>query len=86
MPTPSLLCAGEGWEDEALDRVAILVDGSVAILISGDGDFAPAVEAVKQLGKHVELGRVSDWPCSRLRDVCDLEVPIDEALLKDCWM
>lgn len=67
-------------------QLAVAATYDVAILISGDGDFAPAVEAVKQLGKHVELGRVRDWPCSRLRDVCDVEVLIDESLLKDCWM
>lgn len=58
----------------------------VAIIISGDGDFAAAVEFVKQQGKHVELGRVKDWPCERLRDACDVEVPIDAALLDPCWL
>src|SRR3990172_13297819 len=38
-----------------------LVSGAVknlydtAILVSGDGDFFPAIEAVKDLGKHVEV-------------------------------
>lgn len=58
----------------------------VAILVSGDGDFAPAVDAVKQLGKHVELGRVQGWPCNQLLDACDIEIAIDEAFLADCWL
>lgn len=66
-------------------KFAVADTYDVAILISGDGDFAPAVEFVKQQGKHVELGRVEGWPCNQLRDVCDVEVAIDEELLRDCW-
>lgn len=58
----------------------------VAILVSGDGDFAPAVEAVKQLGKHVELGRIKGWPCNQLLDACDIEITVDEDLLANCWL
>jgi len=67
-------------------KLAVANTYDVAILVSGDGDFAPAVEFVKQLGKHVELGRVKDCPCDRLRDACDVEVAIDEDLLRDCWL
>ena len=71
----------------AVDMVeqAVANTYDVAILISGDGDFAPAVELVKKLGKHVELGRVRDWPCNQLRDVCDIEITIDEKMLSQCW-
>jgi len=72
----------------AVDMVKLAVANTydVAILISADGDFAPAVEFVKQLGKHVELGRVKDCPCDRLREVCDVEVTIDADMLRDCWL
>ncbi len=71
----------------AVDMLQFAVSNTydVAILVSGDGDFAPAVEAVKKLGKHVELGRVEKQPCNRLRDVCDIEVVIDKKILDDCW-
>ncbi len=67
-------------------RLAVANTYDVAVLVSGDGDFAPAVEFVKQLGKHVELGRVQNWPCNRLRDVCDIEIAIDEDMLRSCWV
>ena len=67
-------------------QLAVADTYDTAVIISGDGDFAPAVEAVKQLGKHVELGRVTNWPCNRLRDACDVEIPINAALLDDCWL
>ena len=72
----------------AVDMVQLAVSNTydVAILVSGDGDFAPAVEAVKKLGKHVELGRVEKQPCNRLRDVCDIDVVIDKQMLSDCWV
>jgi uncharacterized LabA/DUF88 family protein len=72
----------------AVDMVKLAVANTydVAVLVSGDGDFAAAVEFVKQQGKHVELGRVKGCPCERLRDVCDVEVPIDDAMLGPCWI
>jgi len=72
----------------AVDMVELAVDNTydVAILISGDGDFAPAVELVKKLGKHVELGRVKNWPCDRLRDACDIEILMDDEMFADCWV
>ncbi len=72
----------------AVDMVELAVDNTydVAVLISGDGDFAPAVELVKKLGKHVELGRVKDWPCNQLLDACDIEVTIDDRMLDSCWL
>lgn len=66
-------------------HLAVTNTYDVAVIISGDGDFAPAVEAVKELGKHVELGRVRGWPCERLIAACDTAVLIDEELLEDCW-
>jgi len=49
----------------------------VAVLLSGDADFSDAVQAVKNLGKHVELA----YPLARslagqLRDTCDVFVPL----------
>jgi len=71
----------------AVDMVELAVDNTydVAILISGDGDFAPAVQLVKKLGKHVELGHVVRWPCDALLDACDVEVLIDDKFLAKCW-
>jgi len=89
MPLPEHTYVEKGVDTQlAVDmiRLAVADTYDIAVLISGDGDFAPAVEFVKQLGKQVELGRVSRWPCNRLRDVCDVEVPIEEDMLESCWV
>jgi len=67
-------------------KLAVANTYDVAVIVSGDGDFAAAIEFVKQQGKHAELGRVTGAPCERLRDVCDVEVPIDAAMLGPCWV
>ena len=72
----------------AVDMVKFAVGNTydVAIIISRDGDFAPAVEFVKSLGKHVELGRVTGSPCEQLRNACDVTVEIDKQMLDPLWV
>ena len=43
----------------------------VAILVSGDGDFIPAVERIKDMGKIVEVASFSDEICGELRLLSD---------------
>ena len=51
----------------------------VAVLVSGDGDFADAVQVVKDAGKHVELAYPRVSALSRaLTDVCDVFVELTE--------
>jgi uncharacterized LabA/DUF88 family protein len=55
-----------------------------AVVVSGDGDFARAVEAVKDLGKHVENAQPGrDY---HLRTMCDVFVELDDELLEGCWL
>jgi uncharacterized LabA/DUF88 family protein len=54
-----------------------------AILVSGDGDFATVVEAVKDRGKHVEVAAVGK--SYHLRNACDKFIPLTEKLLAKCW-
>ena len=59
----------------------------VAILVSGDNDFVDALQAVKDLGKHVEVALFGGNASSQqLRGVADRVICIDQALLGDCWM
>lgn len=44
----------------------------VAVLVSGDGDLAEAVKAVKELGKHVELGALPAGRSWELVQAADL--------------
>lgn len=56
-----------------------------AIIISGDGDFADVVRAVKNLGKHVENAFCRIGSSRLLRQECDRFVEIDEELFNQCF-
>jgi uncharacterized LabA/DUF88 family protein len=58
----------------------------VAILVAGDNDFAGAVQAVKDNGKHVEVALFGKQGTSQeLRNVADRVIQINARMLKDCW-
>ena len=71
----------------AVDMLKYAYDGTydTAILVSGDGDFAKAVEAVKDRGKHVEHAYFKDAPTVALKRVCDKHIPLDETFLTPCF-
>ena len=56
-----------------------------AILVSGDGDFATDVEAVKDRGKHVEVAAVKTGQSYHLRNACDRFISLDDQFLSTCW-
>lgn len=59
----------------------------VAVLVSGDTDFADAAQAVKDLGRNVEIALFGNPTSSRrLRDVADDVIPLGPAYLADCWI
>ena len=55
-----------------------------AILVSGDGDFAPAIEIVQDWGKHVEVAFPSR--SSHLSNICDRYSRLDEEFMNGCWL
>lgn len=58
----------------------------VALLVSADADFGDMLQAVKDLGKHVEVALFGASTSSRrLRDAADRVIPIDVAFLANCW-
>ena len=57
----------------------------VAILVSGDTDFADAIQAVKDLGHHVEVALCRLSGSQRLREVADRVVLMSGDYLSDCW-
>jgi len=57
-----------------------------AIIVSGDGDFAYAVQAVKDRGKHVENACPRRGLATLLRDTCDVTLYLDDAFMKDVWL
>ena len=65
-------------------RLAYKDTYDTAILISGDGDFAAAVEAVKDLGKHVENAFPRKGLSRHLWNACDRFVELDQDLIDQC--
>ena len=56
----------------------------IAILISSDGDFAEAVNAVKDLGKHVEYAHFDTGKSKHLMDCCDKSTFLTAEMLNSC--
>jgi uncharacterized LabA/DUF88 family protein len=80
------------WVEKGVDT-SIVVDMlsmaykniyDTAILVSGDGDFAGALEAIKELGKHAEVAYTSY--SYHLRQACDKYVLLTHGYLKDCFV
>jgi uncharacterized LabA/DUF88 family protein len=57
----------------------------VAVLVSGDGDFAYALQAVKNMGKYVEVAYFESNVSRDLLDVADRKHLLDQAYFKDLW-
>jgi uncharacterized LabA/DUF88 family protein len=58
----------------------------VAILVAGDSDFAPALQSVKDNGKHVEVALFGRAGTSQqLRKVSDRVITINSRFLHGCW-
>ncbi|HEY8020317.1 MAG TPA: NYN domain-containing protein [Thermoanaerobaculia bacterium] len=57
-----------------------------AVLVSGDADYVPAVEAVKAIGKHVEVAFVERGRSMDLQQTADRFVPLDANSMARCWI
>lgn len=56
----------------------------VVVLVSGDGDYARALQAVKDIGKKAE---VAYFPkCHHLRKVADQFIDLSGSFLDGCWL
>ena len=56
-----------------------------AVLVSGDDDFSDALQAVKDMGKHVEVALFGQRTSQQLREVADKIIEMDGDFLQDCW-
>jgi len=65
-------------------KYAYLNAYDTAIIVTGDGDFTTAVEAVKDLGKHVENAYFETGRSQELQRVCDRFIKLDERYLQNC--
>ncbi len=71
----------------AVDMVRMAATNAydTAVLVSGDGDFGPAVTAVQDtFGKHVENAYFSRGSSHRLRQLADRFVRLDRSSLRGC--
>ena len=93
LKTRSLIYRGSTFIQKGVDTLiatdmvsmAFLNHYDIAFLVSGDGDLAPAAEAVKAAGKQI---CVATFPRSRstaIGQAADLEVILDSAYLKGCY-
>jgi uncharacterized LabA/DUF88 family protein len=57
----------------------------VAILVSGDGDFAYALQAVKNAGKHVEVAYFGSNVSKSLLEVADNSLLLDSNFFRGLW-
>lgn len=67
-----------------LVRFGAKINYDIAIIVSGDGDYSPAVEAVKDMGLNVINAFFPDEVSSYLRHVCDRFIMLDYEYLKNC--
>ncbi len=70
----------------AVDMVSFAYENTydVAIVVSGDGDFVPAIKRCQKLGKKVENAYFRISRSDFLRKVCDSSICLDD-IVEDCF-
>ena len=58
----------------------------VAMLVSGDSDFAYALQAVKNMGKHIEVAYFERGVSKDLLDVADNRYLLNQSFFKGLWV
>lgn len=69
-----------------IDMVSLAYENQydIAILVSGDGDFSPAVKRVQKLGKKVENAYFIISRSSLLKQVCNKSILLDDIIENEC--
>ena len=57
-----------------------------AILVSGDGDFYPALQAAKDQGKHVEIAAFDTNISPEIARIADFHVKLNKTYFNNLWM
>lgn len=57
----------------------------LAVLVSGDADFVAAIQAVKDIGRQVEIALFDSSISRPLREVADKITHINQEFLQECW-
>ncbi len=76
-------------KEDDINMAVDMVDGSAddtfdtAVLVSGDGDFVPAVRSVKRRNKRVENVYFDGSSSRNLKNHCDKSLALTKEILKD---
>lgn len=76
-------------KEDDINMAVDIVDGSAddtfdtAVLVSGDGDFVPAVRSVKRRNKRVENVYFDGSSSRNLKNHCDKSLALTKEILKD---
>ena len=76
-------------KEDDINMAVDMVDGSadnsfdIAILVSGDGDFVPAVRSVKRRHKKIENVYFKGSSSRSLKEHCDKSLELTKEILKD---
>jgi len=65
-----------------IDAIRTAPGVDVVVLVSGDGDFIALVEYLKNMGKRVEVVAFGKTTSSKLKEVADEFIDLDEGLPK----
>ena len=57
-----------------------------AILVSGDGDFYPALQAAKDQGRHVEIAAFETNISPETARIADLHIKLNKTYFSNLWM
>ena len=57
----------------------------IAVLVSGDSDFAYALQAIKNMGKHVEVAYFESGVSKDLLDVADNRHLLNRSFFSGLW-
>lgn len=57
-----------------------------AVVVSGDADFYPAIQAVKDIGKHVEVAAFESNISSESSKVADVHIRLTKSYFTGLWM
>ncbi len=93
LKTRPLLLRGGAFIQKGVDTLiatdmvsmAFLNHFDIAFLVSGDGDLAPAVEAVKAAGKQIIVAAFSRSRSAAVANAADHEIVLDAAYLTNCY-
>lgn len=93
LKTRPLLFRGGGYIQKGVDTLiatdmvsmAFLNHYDMSILVSGDGDLAPAIDAVKAAGKQIVAAMFTRSRSTAMANSADQEIRLDAAFFLDCY-